>query len=438
MAKSTGQPVAYTCANDAPASTSHDHGWISQRAVAWVIDDAPVPADLAWTLTVIARSCDKNGRGARQSTPTIAEKAGKSVKQAQREIKRLRELGLLVLGDQRLVDHLPPRRRPTVYDLPLTMRGPKPIKESRNPTGLKKDGSRPPLDAVSRPPLEGREKNLPEEPFEKPSSPLPPSAPASAVVKPDRTEEEEIDLLQKPKPQDPHPDAVHLVNTLPTVNGKHLRPNERHQLAAAVTAKLQAGWTTTALRKALTDDLNTANGPRVYGWRLANQIGDTPPPTPGCHDNENFSANDPPWCGQCNQTTRSRTADDGEVYRCRRCHPVMQPVGNRDRQPRTSQRSTPRVQVDPPERSRGITGVVASDVTGQRWQPPNLTGIGTNQVTAPPAPPVPPGQRTAEAMLAESMARAAAASAKVRAAERRPGAAMAELDALLAGREAAT
>lgn len=133
--------------------TAADHDWVSARAVAWVIHEAPVPSDLAFTLTVIAARCDEHGRGSRQSTATIAALTGKSPKQAQRDVVRLRELGLLVLGDQSLVDHLPAGQRPTVYDVPLGLKGPKPVKESRNKAGGKKTPDTPPMDGT--PPAHG-------------------------------------------------------------------------------------------------------------------------------------------------------------------------------------------------------------------------------------------------------------------------------------------
>lgn len=141
--------------------SKNEKEWVSARAVAWVIHDAPVPADLAFTLTVIAARCDEHGRGSYASTATIAEKVGKSPKQTQRDIVRLRGLGLLLLGDQSLTNHLPPGQRPVVYDVPLNLRGPKPIKEGRNQIGRKRDtgtppaGVTPPLDDRPTPPMDG-------------------------------------------------------------------------------------------------------------------------------------------------------------------------------------------------------------------------------------------------------------------------------------------
>lgn len=124
--------------------------WVSARAVAWVIHDAPVPSGLAFTLTVIAARCDEHGRGSYQSVPTIAEKTGKSVDQARRDVERLVELGLVRRGDQSLVNHLAPGQRPVVYDVALELAGPKPAKESRNKSGAKKTTETPCMDATPR------------------------------------------------------------------------------------------------------------------------------------------------------------------------------------------------------------------------------------------------------------------------------------------------
>ena len=127
--------------------------------MAWVIHDAPVPADLAFTLAVIAARCDEHGRGSYQSVATIAALVGKSPKQTQRDIVQLRELRLLLLGDQSLANHLPPGQRPVVYDVPLKVRGPKPVKESKNKGASRKaeapepDGNTLPMDGT--PPTHG-------------------------------------------------------------------------------------------------------------------------------------------------------------------------------------------------------------------------------------------------------------------------------------------
>jgi hypothetical protein len=162
--------------------------WLGMTAVAWVIDHAPVPVELAWTLVVIARRAGDSGRNSYQSIATIAAKTGKSEKQARRDVQRLKDLGLIVLGDQTLVEHLPAGQRPVVYDLPLHLRGPKPNRESRNPTGMKAgdtppmDGSppldgtppmdglgTPPMHGMSTPPMHGRQRDPLKNPVEEPS-----------------------------------------------------------------------------------------------------------------------------------------------------------------------------------------------------------------------------------------------------------------------------
>lgn len=106
---------------------------VSIRCVDWVLDDAPVAAHLAPVLLVIAARCNDDGRGSAQTLSDIAKKCGKSETQTQRDIARLRNLGLLLAGDPSVVDHLPVGQRPAVYDIPLNLRGLKPTRAPRNP-----------------------------------------------------------------------------------------------------------------------------------------------------------------------------------------------------------------------------------------------------------------------------------------------------------------
>lgn len=114
--------------------------WVSQRAVAWVYDDAPVPTALMPVLTVIAMRCDEHGRGSYQSAPTIAEKSGKSEDQVKRDIRELKKLGLLTPGDPGLVAHIEAWKRPAVYDVALHVKGPKPVKVPKNRAGVNSQG----------------------------------------------------------------------------------------------------------------------------------------------------------------------------------------------------------------------------------------------------------------------------------------------------------
>jgi hypothetical protein len=111
------------------------HMWVSQVGVAWALDEAPCPHELLATLIAIARRTDANGKGSRQSVGTIAQKVGKSTRQVKRDIARLCELGLLLEGDQKLVEKIPAGQRPMVYDIPLGLRGDKPSRNARGGRG---------------------------------------------------------------------------------------------------------------------------------------------------------------------------------------------------------------------------------------------------------------------------------------------------------------
>jgi len=112
-----------------------DYGWTNQRALAWVLDDAPVPVELFPVLTAIARRADDKGERSYQSPEKIAEKVGKSADQVRRDIKKLVGLKLIKRGDQTATDHLPEGKRPTVYDVCWTVKGAKPMRQSKNSTG---------------------------------------------------------------------------------------------------------------------------------------------------------------------------------------------------------------------------------------------------------------------------------------------------------------
>lgn len=86
--------------------------------MAWVLDEAPdVPANLLPTLVSLARHADADGRGCWLSKHRLGWNARKTEQQIKRDLKQLRDLGLVRLGDQGLVAHLPADKRPTVYDL---------------------------------------------------------------------------------------------------------------------------------------------------------------------------------------------------------------------------------------------------------------------------------------------------------------------------------
>lgn len=96
---------------------------MSVEAMTWVLRDAPnLPSELVSTLMGYANHAGENGAGAYPSHDTIAKYTRKSVRQVRKDVARLALLGLMRLGDQRMVAHIRADRRPVVYDLPLELR----------------------------------------------------------------------------------------------------------------------------------------------------------------------------------------------------------------------------------------------------------------------------------------------------------------------------
>jgi hypothetical protein len=120
--------------------------WFGMNAVAWVLDHAPkVPAALVSTLVAVARHANNEGCNAYPSVPTIASATRKSERQVKRDLAELRQLGLLLPGDVRIVEKLfPADRRPAIYDLPLHLR-----------RGDTYDTSRGDMDVTARGDMEG-------------------------------------------------------------------------------------------------------------------------------------------------------------------------------------------------------------------------------------------------------------------------------------------
>lgn len=84
----------------------------------WALELAPpMPAQLVATLSGLARHADKQGRGAYPSVARLAAYTCKAERSVQRDLKQLRELGFIRLGDQTKATHLPEGKRPDVYDL---------------------------------------------------------------------------------------------------------------------------------------------------------------------------------------------------------------------------------------------------------------------------------------------------------------------------------
>lgn len=96
---------------------------MSREALIWVIEDAPdVQPHWIPVLIGLARHADRQGRGAYPSQELLAEYARKSDRSVRNDLSAMEKAGLIREGEARLVEHLPPDRRPLVWDLALERR----------------------------------------------------------------------------------------------------------------------------------------------------------------------------------------------------------------------------------------------------------------------------------------------------------------------------
>lgn len=104
---------------------------MSVQAITWVLEDAPdLPSHLVGTLLALANHADRSGRNAFIGQKLLGWYARKDRRNARKDIDSLLKLGLIREGDQRVVAHLRPDKRPVVYDLAMERtRGPRPTDE---------------------------------------------------------------------------------------------------------------------------------------------------------------------------------------------------------------------------------------------------------------------------------------------------------------------
>ena len=89
----------------------------------WVVGDAPdVLSHWIPVLLGLARHADRYGRGACPSQELLAEYARKSDRAVRNDLKQMEEASLIRSGDPQIVAHLPPDRRPLVWDLAMERR----------------------------------------------------------------------------------------------------------------------------------------------------------------------------------------------------------------------------------------------------------------------------------------------------------------------------
>lgn len=106
---------------------------MSVQAITWLLEDAPdLPPHLVGTGIGLANHADRNGRGSYPGQALLAWYARKSDRAVRKDLKELLDLGLIRLGDQRLVQHIPADERPVVYDLAMELKRSRPARKDRN------------------------------------------------------------------------------------------------------------------------------------------------------------------------------------------------------------------------------------------------------------------------------------------------------------------
>lgn len=92
---------------------------MSIEATSWALRKAPVGSDCTarLILTLLADYARADGRGAYPSVGTLAQITGVSISTIRRKLRVLESHGVIVKGDQGLVEHFRADRRPVVWDL---------------------------------------------------------------------------------------------------------------------------------------------------------------------------------------------------------------------------------------------------------------------------------------------------------------------------------
>lgn len=98
---------------------------MSLQAMLWALNDAPVETPTeALVLVAMGDYANGDGRGCFASRATLAAHSRTSLATVKRVLAALELRGLIVRGDQQMVAHYRPDRRPVVWDLAVPERGP--------------------------------------------------------------------------------------------------------------------------------------------------------------------------------------------------------------------------------------------------------------------------------------------------------------------------
>lgn len=125
---------------------------MSVQAITWVLEDAPdLPPHLVGTLLGLANHADRHGRGSYPGQATLAFYTRKNDRSVRNDLAQLLGLGLIRLGDQRLVQHIPADERPVVYDCAMERKRSRPSRKDRkHSSGPSVEGTGSPLPADRR------------------------------------------------------------------------------------------------------------------------------------------------------------------------------------------------------------------------------------------------------------------------------------------------
>ena len=97
---------------------------MSLKAMLWALEECPVDDPTALLVIIaIADRADENGLNAWPAQSAIAERARCSERTVRRKLADLELAGVICRGDQDLVSHFRPDRRPVVWDLPMVTGG---------------------------------------------------------------------------------------------------------------------------------------------------------------------------------------------------------------------------------------------------------------------------------------------------------------------------
>jgi len=88
--------------------------------MAWALTEAPVPDATAHVVLIaLANNANEDGTDSYPYVATIARYARCTTRTVHNKLRELEKLGAISKGDQQVVSHYRPDKRPTVYNLNL-------------------------------------------------------------------------------------------------------------------------------------------------------------------------------------------------------------------------------------------------------------------------------------------------------------------------------